>query len=438
MFYFLIFYLGFFLLGYKLGWGVFQYDELRLLKLFITSIIFVVLFFKYKLNLSLRNIYFFLLFFLILLFQLHGFNVYQYQDLMLLIIMVVIPFYVSLELNQCDKNQYLNHALLFIIICSVFPVLFIALSIKDLFRDGIWYSWQMNAGNIRVYDSVVIPIIFLAIYLKSINYKYIYCAYPLVIFLLTLALWFDSARAALLSVSIGLVVIFIFSKQYRKMILGTGTVILFSFIVYHFTYYFYNQMYGLERSLSVIRTSTSGRWELWNYVYQKWVEQPWKGLGGNFLATTDYPLNHLHNFYLKLIFEWGILGFIFLCWIFSQLKKVLTSNDVHISLKAGIYAIAFDAFFSGNLVYPASQISIVLLLSLAFSQYKPDVQVSGKNKCLSKMVILLWFGLYIYILGNYFLQDLLCWQCGSHADLMAPGFWYYGKAKHLIHHSFIP
>ena len=160
----------------------------------------------------------------------------------------------------------------------------------------------MNYDSVRVYDSFIVPIIFLAIYLKSINYKYISYTYPFIVFLLTLGLWFDGARAALLSVLMGLVVIFIFSKQNRKLILGTAVVILFSFAIYHLTYYFYNQIHDIDKSLNVIRTSSSGRWELWSYVYQKWIEQPWKGVGGNFLATTDYPLNHLHNFYLKLIF----------------------------------------------------------------------------------------------------------------------------------------
>ncbi|MFV5453866.1 O-antigen ligase family protein [Acinetobacter towneri] len=423
------------MLGFNLGWGVLQYDELRLLQILITSIIFFVLIFKSRLNLNykiLSVLYFFLL------FQLHGFSIYQYQDLMLLILMVVIPFYLSIELKEYNKTHYLNHSLFFLIICSVLPVLFLILSIHDYLRDGIWYNWQTYAGSIRIYDSIIIPIIFLAIYLKNKKYKYIFSIYPLIVFLLTLGLWFDGARAALLSVFIGLVVIFIFSKQHRKLILVTAAIILLSFAVYQLTYYFYNQIHDIDKSLNVIRTSSSGRWELWNYVYQKWIEQPWKGIGGNFLATTDYPLNHLHNFYLKLIFEWGVLGFIFLCWIFYQLRKVLTSNDVHIALKAGICAVAVDAFFSGNLVYPASQISIVLLLGLAFSQYKSDLQVARQTKYLSKFVILLWFGLFMYILGNYFLQDLLCWQCGSHAELMAPGFWYYGKAEHLIHHSLIP
>ena len=166
--------------------------------------------------------------------------------------MVVIPFYLSIELKEYNKTHYLNHSLFFLIICSVLPVLFLILSIHDYLRDGIWYNWQTYAGSIRIYDSIIIPIIFLAIYLKNKKYKYIFSIYPLIVFLLTLGLWFDGARAALLSVFIGLVVIFIFSKQHRKLILGTAAIILLSFAVYQLTYYFYNQIHDIDKSLNVI------------------------------------------------------------------------------------------------------------------------------------------------------------------------------------------
>lgn len=431
-----VFLLSHFFLGWSVNWSFSLYDELRLMQLIITALFFITLIFNDSLKLSIYNILLFISLLLFIACCVSFLKTFILQDVLTLILLPIWVLFLSLNLSSVvfDKYKYL----FLIIILSILPFIFIFISIYNFLKSGIWYGWHLSSGSIRVFDSVIIPIIFLAIYLKSINYKYILCIYPLIVFLLTLGLWFDGARAALLSVLMGLVVIFIFSKRHRKLILGTAAVILFSFAVYHLTYYFYNQIHDVDKSLNVIRTSSSGRWELWSYVYQKWIEQPWKGVGGNFLATTDYPLNHLHNFYLKLIFEWGVLGFIFLCWIFYQLKKVLTSNDVHIALKAGICAVAVDAFFSGNLVYPASQISIVLLLGLAFSQYKPDLQVARQTKYLSKFVILLWFGLFMYILGNYFLQDLLCWQCGSHEELMAPGFWYYGKAEHLIHYSLIP
>ncbi len=431
-----VFLLSHFFLGWSVNWSFSLYDELRLMQLIITVLFFITLIFNDSLKFSTYNIFLFISLLLFVVCCVSFLKIYILQDILTLVLLPIWVLFLSLNLSSVvfDKYKYL----FLIIILSIFPCFFLFISIYTFLKSGIWHGWHLSSGSIRVFDSVIVPIIFLAIYLKLQKYKYISNIYPLIVFLLTLGLWFDGARAALLSILMGLVVVFIFSKQHRKLVLGTAAIILFSFAVYQLTYYFYNQIHEVEKSLNIIRTTTSGRWELWGYAYQKWIEQPWRGVGGNFLASTDYPLNHLHNFYLKLIFEWGVLGFVFLCWIFYQLKKVLTSNDVHIALKAGICAVAVDAFFSGNLVYPASQISIVLLLGLAFSQYKPDLQVARQTKYLSKIVILLWFGLFMYILGNYFLQDLLCWQCGSHADLMAPGFWYYGKAEHLIHHSLIP
>lgn len=424
-----VFLLSHFFLGWSVTWSFSLYDELRLIQLTITTLFFITLIFNDSLKFSIYNNFLFISFLFFIFYGISFSRIYILQDILTLILLPIWVLFLSLNLSSVvfDKYKYLY----LIIILSIFPCFFLFISIYTFLKSGIWHGWHLSSGSIRVFDSVIVPIIFLAIYLKLQKYKYISNIYPPIVFLLTLGLWFDGARAALLSVLIGLVVILIFSQQHRKLVLGTGAIILLSFTLYHFTYYFYNQTNGVEKSLNVIRTSTSGRWELWAYVYQQWIEQPWKGVGGNFLATTDYPLNHLHNFYFKLIFEWGVLGFIFLCWIFYQLKKVLTSDDVHIALKAGICAVAVDAFFSGNLVYPASQISIFLLLGLAFSQYRPDIQIVSKTKYLSKIVILLWFGLYIFIVGNYFLQDLLCYQCGSHAELMAPGFWYYGKAEHL-------
>lgn len=428
--------LALFFLGENLGWSIFQYDELRLLELLILALGFIYISFISKIYFDLKIV--FISLFLFLFIQLNSFSIYQYQDLIMLIGLTVIPFALSLELKQYSKNQILDHSLYILILCAVLPTLFIALSIKKFFNNGIWYDWQMNGGSIRIYDSTIVPVLFLAIYLKIKNYKYIKNIYPITVFLLTLGLCFDGARIAIFSVIVGLAVILIWSKNHRKTIVMTSIFILLSFLVYCFTFYFYSHIHGIEHSLNVIRTNSSGRWELWSYVYQQWIKQPWKGVGGGYLATTNYPLNHLHNFYLRLIFEWGALGFVYLSWIFYQIKKILSSSDVHIVLKAGICAIALDAFFSGNLIYPASQMSIFLLLGLAFSQYQPNPNSHNKIKYLSKILILLWFGLYLYILGNYFLQDLLCWQCGSYAHLMAPGFWYYGKAEHLIPDYLIP
>ncbi|MDU6099696.1 MAG: hypothetical protein E6657_02665, partial [Acinetobacter sp.] len=35
-------------------------------------------------------------------------------------------------------------------------------------------------------------------------------------------------------------------------------------------------------------------------------------------------------------------------------------------------------------------------------------------------------------------QDIMCWGCGSYDGRMAPNFWFYGAAEHLIPASQIP
>ena len=217
MYYFLIFFSGLFLLGYKLGWSVFQYDELRLLELLILTLGFIYISFKSKIYFDLKIV--FISLFLFLFIQLNSFSIYQYQDLIMLIGLTVIPFALSLELKQYSKNQILDHSLYILILCAVLPTLFIALSIKKFFNNGIWYDWQMNGGSIRIYDSTIVPVLFLAIYLKIKNYKYIKNIYPITVFLLTLGLCFDGARIAIFSVIVGLAVILIWSKNHRKTII---------------------------------------------------------------------------------------------------------------------------------------------------------------------------------------------------------------------------
>lgn len=287
---------------------MFQYDEHRLIELLIIAFSFIYGYFKSNLNFSLKNFLILILILISILIQ--DFNIYEYQDLVMLIGLIVMPFSLSINFKNNKNVQIVFHALYLLIICALIPTLFIVFSVRDLFRDDIWYGWQMNSGSIRIYDSSIVPIIFLSIYLRISEYKYIRKSYLIIVFLFFLGLWFDGARAAILSIFIGISILFIgCKKEHRRVIVSTVSIISLSFVVYSFIYYLYNKNNdGVENSLSVIRSSSSGRWEIWLSVYQRWVEQPLIGVGGNFLATTDYHLNHLHNFYLRLIFEWGFLG----------------------------------------------------------------------------------------------------------------------------------
>lgn len=428
-------FLACFFLGYNFGWSVFQYDELRLLQLVITVFAFAALIFKKSLQVN----YFSLILFFLIFFNFSKFNIFNLQDILVLISLPILVYSLSQNFNEALRNHkvYYQHLLFLIVIFATIPCLFVFLSIRNFINEGVWYDWQMNSGNIRIYDSTIIPIVFLAFYLKSIYYKYIQKNYFLIIFLISLGLWFDGARAVFLSIIVGLIVVVLCAKECRRVVFVTMVSILISFLIYHLTYCFYNKMNNVDTVLNIVRDSSSGRFELWSFTYKNWLHHPFKGLGGGYLATTTYPLNHLHNFYLRLIFEWGLFGGGYLCWIIYNIQKLFFSKSVHIVLKSGICAIVIDAFFSGNLIYPASQLSIVLFLSIAFSQYQVCLNTKYKYIFLARFLLLLWFVLYFYILFNYFYQDLMCYGCESSKDVLAPGFWYYGKSEHIIHHSVI-
>lgn len=436
-----VFLLCFFSLGFHFGWLLQPYDELRLQQIVFTLCLFFILFYR-KIFFSAYLGYQFLFLFIFLFLHLYFYatNIYVFQDLLILILAPIWIFSISISCKSFAKVNidFLYKILFFIVIISVLPTIFIFLSIKNFLIEGNWYNWHMNYDSIRVYNSFIVPVFFITLYLRLVEFKYIKRIYLILVFLISLSLWFDGARSAILSILIGLIFIFFYKKKFRKKIFITGILILVAFLSYYLTYYIHNQLYEIDQSLNIVRSSSSGRLRLWRYIYEHWILQPFQGLGGGYLATTDYPLNHLHNLYLRLIFEWGALGLMYLIWIVYQVLKIIKSDNVHIVLKAGIYAIFVDALFSGNLVYPASQISIFLFLGLASSQFYLKSIPNKKTQLLTKIILLLWLSLYMYILINYLLKDLVCWNCGSYADLMAPGFWFYGKAEHLIHYSLIP
>ncbi|NUF39176.1 O-antigen ligase family protein, partial [Acinetobacter lactucae] len=247
------------------------------------------------------------------------------------------------------------------------------------------------------------------------------------------AWFFDGARSALLAVATGLLIFFIYSRENRKLILQSCIYIFLAFLVYKTTIYFAD-----KNTMTVMRTGTSMRAEMWSFVFEQWKEKPWTGVGGGYLSEIQYKYgHHIHNLYLRLIFEWGVVGCIFLIWMIYQIVKLFRDKNVLPIAKAGLIAILVDAMFSGSIVYPASQIACILFLAFAFSQMKlaNNLKISTMK---TKILISLWGALFLYITIVYLGQDLMCWGSTSYVGRMAPNFWFYGGTEHLIPSDQIP
>ena len=103
----------------------------------------------------------------------------------------------------------------------------------------------------------------------------------------------------------GLLIFFIYSRENRKLILQS-CIYIFSFLVYKTTIYFAD-----KNTMTVIRVGTSMRSEMWSFVLSNGKRNHGLVWGG-YLSEIQYKYgHHIHNLYLRLIFEWGIVGCIF-------------------------------------------------------------------------------------------------------------------------------
>ncbi|MFL4394880.1 O-antigen ligase family protein [Acinetobacter pittii] len=419
------------LLGYQIGWSVIEYDELRLLQFPLALCALLVLIFTKKIEYSISTQITFFLISVLTAIQITTYSIFQFQELWSAIALLFIFFGLKYELRNIKK---IANGLALIVVSAFIPCLFICISIANFILYKQWFDWQFNSGTIRIYDSVIVPIFFFLIFLKNKNFPYFHYFYPVATFFFALAWFFDGARSALLAVAIGLLFFFIYSLENRKLILQSCIYIFLAFLVYKTTLYFAD-----KNTMSVIRAGTSMRAEMWTFVFEQWKEKPWSGVGGGYLSKNQYKYgHHIHNLYLRLIFEWGIVGCIFLVWIIYQVIKLFRDKNALPIAKAGVVAILVDAMFSGSMVYPASQMACILFLAFAFSQRQQSKEYLKYPYRLTKLLIALWGAVFIYITIVYLGQDLMCWGCGSYDGRMAPNFWFYGAAEHLIPSSKIP
>lgn len=431
MLYLVIFFLSLFLLGQNFSWLTNEYDELRLLEILLISLLGLC----YLLNKKEQYISktdglaVFLIGLAAIFLSYWHLSIYQIYDL----IQFIGLFLLFISLSHTDLTSHRSHIMmtLLLILCCI-PFINLFFSVFELLSSGIWYRWQFNAGSPRVIDSVLVVLFWLGFYLKD-KTGFMQKFYPVFSLLLFLGLFFDGARAALLSIIVPLFILFIMSSQQRKSVLINAIGILIAYVIFYLTHYYYLQLYPDHRILNVARYSSSGRAEMWQFAVQQWFNHPIMGLGGGYLASIQYHIaQHMHNVYFRLIFEWGIVGFVFLSWIFIKLFQLFRS-EIPIVLKMGVLAIMIDGFLSGNFIYPAAQVICILFLALAF-QSKTQITAAknlsqqGVNQ---KYLFALFYCIFIILVVSFLGDDFLCRGCAGMQGTAWPYFWEYGHSTGL-------
>ncbi|MBJ8418073.1 O-antigen ligase family protein [Acinetobacter courvalinii] len=426
MIFLVIFYLLLFSFGFRLGYLNNQYDELRLLQILLAfiSVFFLI---KNNFNFRIKTILFFFIIYFGIWISFLNFNIFKAQD----VLMWLSIFFIFLSMLKIDFQGFkIQRYLSILVLGSVTPIFFIFLFIYDFLVSGDKNDWGVYYGSIRIFDSYIISIFWLTFFLLIKGDKIFEKIYVYIIFLIGVALFFNGARSALLSIIFPLLILWVIKIDYRSLVNRILKAFGVSFLLYNFIYIIRNLMHGNSLDINIARLSTSRRSEMWVFMYDKWKENPFIGLGGGFLAKEHYIHGyHAHNLWLRLIFEWGGVGVILLIFILNQIY-ILFNSKVDPVLKMGVLSIIIDATFSGSFVYPASQMSCILFLALAFSYIKQPDFIS-QNLISSKILILLYVFLFFYIILKFFWMDVSCFGCMSQEGRLAPFFWEYGGTSHL-------
>lgn len=420
-----ILYCIFFNLGVDFGSKPY-YDLYRVIQIFLTLLaIFILL---KKINFSKFTHFIFSVILIAIIFLLKDFDIFQIQDLLMWLILSLTFLFLRYTYLESKLNIYSLWSLGFL---STIPCFFIILSIFFLFKDNHWYDWHLDGASLRVYDSVLVCNFWLLTYIYTKKNLIVNKIYYFILFFIFLGVFFDGARSALLSIFIPSIY-FSLQKNYRKQFLKMLIVAISALIFYVSVNYLYSSLNSSTRKIIEInRYSSSGRSEMWMFMFHEWLKQPISGIGGGYLAKIDYKIaHHSHNVIFRLIFEWGTIGILLLIWLLVKLKALFYSN-VNIVLKLSVVGILIDSFFSGFFIYPVSQVMGVIILAIAFSHMEVKEKLSLKFELYTKILILMWMSLFFYIAIHYFYNDLICFSCSSETGSSWPFFWQYGSSSHL-------
>lgn len=364
----------------NIGYVPIIYDQQRLLQI-IFLIINAIFFIKSGLYLKIHlSIYLFLFVFSILFII--------FQKKYLLFVDLTFYFLLSLVVLNFSKNNMGAKVFDLVIYFPIFNILFLFFSLIDFFYSLEIKDWHLNYSNIRLYDSALIPIIFYMFYIFSYlkNSRKKLISILMVCYLISL--FFDGARAALGAICIGLVVTSFFYRTKKEALkqLKAPFFLLFIALGFYAVYILIiHLLYDGMIKATIVRTTTSLRWEIWNYTIQEWFKNPILGNGGGsllWLNNGNFSVLHPHNFIILWLTEYGLVGILHLILLFYIFFKVFVNRYyLHPILFAGLIAIVVDGLLSGSWIYPDTQILIALFFSVILSEIlsHKDLDIYGKK-----------------------------------------------------------
>lgn len=304
---------------------------------------------------------------------------------------------VLIKINN-ESPQLFSKVAALLAVIPILTLIFLPLSVYDKFNGG-YGDWYQGFSNIRMLDDALLPCLFMLWArpawlaknpLKSQLFNHSKSASIVLLSTLNLlSFWLNGSRAVLLSVFAGLLMVWLCKKSSFQMTrLALGSLAL-SFSVFLMIRYLTVQDSIKNVGVPLVRMDSSGRDVLWQKSINLWLNHPVFGIGGNnfslYKPNGGVIANHPHDIPLQFLCEWGVAGIFIILAIGLLYQKIFKfRQQVPYYLFSGSIAVAINSLFSGTMIYPASQLFNIFLLSFTLSYvFKPNL--NDNNVLLNKV-----------------------------------------------------
>ncbi|NMP03006.1 O-antigen ligase family protein [Pseudoalteromonas arctica] len=256
--------------------------------------------------------------------------------------------------------------------------------------------------NIRFFNQVqvfILPFLVLLLKFKSIQ-RVVFT----ILFLNLLLIFIGQARGALLSfLAFSIFALALKTTLKKQVLIG-----LACFVLSCITFYALDSLN--KGGAEILRTSTSGRIDLWfNTISSLSLKHLFIGNGPGVFEMSlgsSAPFSHPHNSLIEILNEWGLIALIcILAVVCTTFKKAITHLKYHkkdIITESLFYSFAIGitySLFSGVHVMPVSQTLLFIMWGLLLGRInKKNNQSLTINKYLKALIAILFiFTWYLYL-----------------------------------------
>ncbi|MBG9994909.1 O-antigen ligase family protein [Pseudoalteromonas sp. NZS127_1] len=305
-------------------------------------------------------------------------------------------------INNKKSILFIIYALLIthtgLILICLLNIIF-TLSEQQPLNPYIIYSGFINIRFFNQVQVFILPFLVLLLKFKSIQ-RVVF----IILFLNLLLIFIGQARGALLS----FLAFSIFALALKTTLKKQVFIGLLCFVLSCITFYVLD---SLNRGgTEILRTSTSGRIDLWfNTLSSLSLKHLFVGNGPGVFEMSlgsSAPFSHPHNSLIEILNEWGLIALIcILTAVFTTFKKAITHLKKHkkdIITESLFYSFAIGitySLFSGVHVMPVSQTLLFIMWGLLLGRInKKSIQSIPINKYLKALIAILFiFAWYLYL-----------------------------------------